>query len=382
MTGSGMEQLPFMPTKNNLPLFRSKNTVVTSKSKQRIANLEADRRLYANLFVACQARDGDLDNFFAHENYACPVSLSEYGKLRKSSAKSDFLQCLNYIVKPSLLPPNVAAKIIDAAAFVNINKPKTSERFGQYYSEEIPWKVQQQLGDLKRFYFVLDTCKIDSIKGHTREGRAIGVKIAVRKETPIAKTLQVFLKNSHNKTELLKMLAINITKIPAKIFEIKATHLEEVLSNNLDADLSALQPCNHEEADTRLLLHALNASKSGFKRLLIVTVDTDVAVLALCHICTLNLQKLWIEIGTGKNPRWPPIHLHAETLHQEMCQALPFWFALTGCDSVSMFAGREKKDGMVCMAKIYRSNTTFQKVKYLSPICNSSKIIGSSKFDF
>ena len=26
-----------------------------------------------------------------------------------------------------------------------------------------------------------------------------------------------------------------------------------------------------------------------------------------------------------------------------MCQALPFWFALTGCDFVSMFGGRGKK---------------------------------------
>ena len=44
-----------------------------------------------------------------------------------------------------------------------------------------------------------------------------------------------------------------------------ATHLEEVLSNKLDADLSALQPYNNEAADMRLLLHALGTSKSGFK---------------------------------------------------------------------------------------------------------------------
>ena len=65
--------------------------------------------------------------------------------------------------------------------------------------------------------------------------------------------------------ELIKMLAINITKIPANIVEIMATHLEEVLSNKLDADLSALQPYNNEAADMRLLLHALGTSKSGFK---------------------------------------------------------------------------------------------------------------------
>ena len=99
------------------------------------------------------------------------------------------------------------------------------------------------------------------------------------------------------------MLTINIAKILANIVEIMTTHLEEVLSDNLDADLSALQPCNHEEVDTRLLLHALDASESGFQWLLILTVDTDVVVLALCHFFNLDLQELWIEIGTGKNRR-------------------------------------------------------------------------------
>ena len=266
--------------------------MVTSKSKQTIANLKANRRLYTNLLVACQARDGNLDNFFAFENHAYPV-------------------------------------------FVRIWD--IEEVFCKEHG--IPWKVHQQLGDLKRLDFVFYTYKTDSIKGQTRERRGIGVRLTARMETSIVKKFQVFLKNSDNKTELFKMLAINITKIPASIVEIMATHLEEVLSKNLDADLSALQPCNHEEADTRLLLQALNASKSGFKRLLIVTVDTDVVVLALCHFFNLDLQDLWIEIGTGKNRRWFPIHLHVETLQQEMCQTLHFWFALTGCDSVSMFAG-------------------------------------------
>ena len=88
------------------------------------------------------------------------------------------------------------------------------------------------------------------------------------------------------------MLAINITKIPTKIVEIMATHLEEVLSNNLKADLSALQPCNHEKANTRLLLHALNASKSRFRRLLIVAVD-----ILLYSLCVTSLT--WISRSCG-----------------------------------------------------------------------------------
>ena len=105
-------------------------------------------------------------------------------------------------------------KFIDAGAFFKINKPKTWKTFGQYCSEEIPWKVQQQLGDLKRLDFVFDAYKTGSLKGQTRYGSGICVRISVRKVTPIAKKFQVSLKNSDNKTELFRMLAINITKFP------------------------------------------------------------------------------------------------------------------------------------------------------------------------
>ena len=110
--------------------------------------------------------------------------MSKYGKLRKCSAKSNFLQCLNDSVKSSLSPPNQKVKIIDAAAFVNINKLKTLETFGEYCSKEIPWKVQQLFGYLKRLDFVFDTYKTDSIIGKTRAGRGIGVRISVRRKTP------------------------------------------------------------------------------------------------------------------------------------------------------------------------------------------------------
>ena len=69
--------------RNDLSLFRQKHLLNMSKSKQKIATLNSERRLYANLYVACQSREGDLDNFFAHKNHAFPVSISEYGKLRK-----------------------------------------------------------------------------------------------------------------------------------------------------------------------------------------------------------------------------------------------------------------------------------------------------------
>ena len=54
---------------NNLALFWYKNDIDTSKSKQKIISLNSERELYADLFVACQAKEEDLENFFAHTSH-------------------------------------------------------------------------------------------------------------------------------------------------------------------------------------------------------------------------------------------------------------------------------------------------------------------------
>ena len=47
---------------------------------------------------------------------------------------------------------------------------------------------------------------------------------------------------------------------------------------SLACDSSSLAPCLHEEADTRMLVHA--AASRGHKKIIIHTIDTDVVVLA------------------------------------------------------------------------------------------------------
>jgi hypothetical protein len=43
---------------NSLPLFRQKHVIKLSKLKQKVVSLNSERRLYANLYVACQSRGG------------------------------------------------------------------------------------------------------------------------------------------------------------------------------------------------------------------------------------------------------------------------------------------------------------------------------------
>ena len=42
-----------------------------------------------------------------------------------------------------------------------------------------------------------------------------------------------------------------------------------------------LQPCSHEEADTRIFVHVLDAIEQGHSKVMIRTVDTDVVILAI-----------------------------------------------------------------------------------------------------
>ena len=66
-------------------------------------------------------------------------------------------------------------------------------------------------------------------------------------------------------------------------------------------NITALEPCNQEEADTRMLLHAAHAASEGNKKILIRTVDTDVMVLVIAHMQRLQVLELWIAFGAGKH---------------------------------------------------------------------------------
>ena len=172
---------------NKLPLFRQQNAVKISKAAKDVKLLKDDRRLFSNLYVACQSRTGDLDNFFAHENHTFPVSLSEYGKLRKC-AKSDFIQCLSQEAEPAYEIPVVDALVIDGAALVHMNVPDvTSKTFVDYCDTQITNKIKQLAQNVSRLDVVFDVYKKTTLKQDTRDGRgkSDGIRISVRKDTPI-----------------------------------------------------------------------------------------------------------------------------------------------------------------------------------------------------
>ena len=98
--------------KNNLDLFRQKNVVASSKSKQKIVMLKERCNLFKDFYISCQTRQGNLNMFFAHMNHDFPPSISEYGRLYHPPTKSDILDCLKSVLNTQLdiyNPPEVDA---------------------------------------------------------------------------------------------------------------------------------------------------------------------------------------------------------------------------------------------------------------------------------
>ena len=56
----------------------------------------------------------------------------------------------------------------------------------------------------------------------------------------------------NNKTELFKMLDESMTHLDTGKTTIITTSLENLAANTIKIDLSTMQPCNHEEADSSL----------------------------------------------------------------------------------------------------------------------------------
>ena len=116
---------------------------------------------------------------------------------------------------------------------------------------------------------------------------------------------------------------------------VKLSAFNDTVTSVPGSDVTLLAPTNHEEADTRVFLHTNDMSQKGFASVMIRTVDTDVLNLALSFCKKLQLEKLWVDFGTGKQRCFLPVH--EMVLNPAKVDGLPFFMAVTACDQVDFF---------------------------------------------
>ena len=99
-------------------------------------------------------------------------------------------------------------------------------------------------------------------------------------ETPIPKNWRSSFREDENKAELFELISGYVICIECDKI-IVATKNEKAVTNDTYTDLSDVSPCNHEEADMRILLRTLYQIRSKSRKVCLSTVDTDVIVIAL-----------------------------------------------------------------------------------------------------
>ena len=263
--------------------------------------------------------------------------------------------------------------MIDGAAFVHMNPPKLSTNYGDYCEHELGWKVKSLAKSVKRIDVVFDIYKQQSRKKETRQERTKnnGVRISIKKDTQIFQKFPQVMAIDENKTELFTLIA-DVLKESCNTEEatIVITRLENIVSNRPISTIQ-LAPCLKEEADDRMFVHVKDLCDAGYRRITIITVDTDVVIIALSAMWDLTIEELWIELGVGRTKRWIPIHILAAKIGEEICRAMLFWYAFTGCDTVSQFQGRGKKTAWKTWDTYPKATETFVRLSSLCPLSAS-----------
>ena len=133
-----------------------------------------------------------------------------------------------------------------------------------------------------------------SLKEAVPTSRGVALSVLVKGTTKIRSWLR-FLKNDANKQSLFQHIAsyAACTSVPLGK-QLVITCLGNVITNpHRDYINIELSPCNHEEVDTRMILHIEDILISG-KSVVMRTVDTDVLVLAIAASIRHENKEIWV----------------------------------------------------------------------------------------
>ena len=207
---------------------------------------------------------------------------------------------------------------------------------------------------------MFDRYRTVSIKAGTRTKRTkrqqpVRHKIESR-DVPLQANWTNFLALAENKADLANFLSEELmrqTPLDGTVMVATGSFEEEdtVKCYQAEHDISDLRAL-HEDADTRIVLHASHcANKSGAVNIIVSARDTDVLILLLAHFHEIKIDT-WMSAGTAKKPKYILVHDVYKYLPEESSRAILPFHALTGCDTTSFFYGQSKQSAF----KIFRDN--------------------------
>ena len=90
--------------------------------------------------------------------------------------------------------------------------------------------------------------------------------------------------------------------------------------SNKDISPSLMERC----LITKKFVYVYDASINGYGKIKFVTVDADVIVIAVVIYHLLLVSELWVEVETGGDRCWYPLHIYANLLGQKKAEPCCF----------------------------------------------------------
>ncbi|MPD04419.1 hypothetical protein E2C01_100105 [Portunus trituberculatus] len=147
---------------------------------------------------------------------------------------------------------------------------------------------------------------------------------------PKGKDWNIFLQSGDNKTELIKFLANHYKSDSFRSkLDIPLVFTESNNTWMITSQEVLLEQCNHHEADTRVVRHASLSERP------VVVVATDTDIFAL-HIYAFSkvapAEKWYMKINKES---YVDIGDFCRTYGKEVCDVMPAYHSMTGCDTTS-----------------------------------------------
>ena len=265
------------------------------------AILRADRALFAQMIVTAETRELSMGTVLSHPLGLLPWSLATDDGSSRKNKKSSLAKDLQKDVPAAELISPSSACIIDGMALVQRLKGD-GNTFAEI-ADALMAMVLREGASSKQIDVVFDVYRETSIKNTERERPGCQAGNEYRNLQPDHRVRQKrkFLSNPQNKKQLIGFINEEWKKEKFRqrlnwitLLVTSEETCTEICEDGVRPreDLKSTQ----EEADTRLLLHALHAARNGYRSVVISSEDTDVFILCLAFksfIPATHLRQMW-----------------------------------------------------------------------------------------
>ena len=339
--------------KAELKTFKTASKRVKVKVKDTVTELKEDRGLFARMLIVARSRQ-EIDLKGSPSKYefsVVPCALfSSDGSMHHCPKKSDLMKILEAI--PAKEGSNRAASqhqqnlsdmkfaIVDGMAEVQaIDKPKsikTCNDLGDHFAS----RTKSKFGTYDEVHVIFDDYTVkNSLKTATRSKRPGGLASVRYRITDSTKIQHIPMKKllSHEgtKDELTMFFSEKIMHMAMKTDQQYVVAWQQHVDSSFDLCCHA---SSHEEADTKIIFHAIKTKERGATQLDVYSPDTDDFILLIRRYPQLPKETSFVT-GRGRQQRRIQIKKIYDELGPARAAALPGLHAFTGADITGSFAG-------------------------------------------